>query len=193
MLVSFLKSYKRGIFTTAYPCPQSEQEIAAFVEILLPIYSLNIDLQHTIANISLVAPCILAIIYTLGKLQLTNPAHNEFRKNLISHVKVKFSAELSSNVYSAAAALNVEAFGTFRKRSFGKEYAATSETALVEVLTLFAPTSSEATPDVIPISPNHVAATGASACLEGCAYMNILLRTTSVVLDNLHELFYFID
>ncbi len=182
MLVSYLKSYKKGIFTTAYPCPQSEQEIAELVEILLPVYSLNIDLQHNIANISLVAPCILALIHTLSKIHLTNDNHDMFRKTLISHIKVKFSDELSSNVYCAAAALNVEAFATFKHRSFGKPYAAMSEKALLETLALFATSSLEVRPAVVEVRAEQAPPALASNCLAGCSYMNKLLKTTSVML-----------
>ena len=181
MLVSFLKSYKKGVFTSEYRCPQSEKEIAAYIEILLPIYTLSNELQNKTSNISLVVPSILTIIYTLTKLRLCDNNQDEFRQSLISHIKLKFSHELSSNVYSAASVLNVESLRVWSVRSFGKEYCKHSLDSLIDVLTLFADPASSCQDVEVLDEPSADESPRDDACLSGCSFLHKLLRTTSVV------------
>ena len=108
MLVSYLKSYKAGIFVDSYTCPQTEVEIAAYITLLLPIYTLSNELQHKTANISIVVPALLTVLYTLGKQSRSDENQETFRLHLISQIKAKFKDEFSSKVYMAASVLNVE-------------------------------------------------------------------------------------
>ena len=135
MLVSYLKSYKSGIFIDSYSCPQTEAEIASYITLLLPIYTLSNELQHKTANISIVVPALLTVLYTLGKQKRTDENQEAFRLLLISQIKTKFKDEFSSKIYMAASVLNVECLRTWSVRSFGKDYFNNSMNALVDVPT----------------------------------------------------------
>ena len=185
MLVSYLKAYKKGLFNEDYACPQSEKEIAAYIEILLPIYTLSNELQHKSANISIVVPAILTVLFTLGKFAITDMNQNEFRKLLISHIKAKFSHELASNVYMAASVLNVESLRAWSGRSFGREYANQSMDSLVPVLTLFNPVRTNTD---VEVTAEPVEETTENDRFFGCSFLTKLLRTTSVML--IHIVFF---
>ena len=45
MLISYLKSYKKGIFTSENKCVGKEEEIEKYVQILLPMYIFTNDAQ----------------------------------------------------------------------------------------------------------------------------------------------------
>lgn len=109
MLYSFSKSYRRGIFDDKYKCPQSQNDIDDYLQILYPLYQFSLNIQSKNANISLVLPSILAIIYAnLERFVLNDEVFDDFRKHLIMYMKYKFDFELRSPIYIAAALLNTD-------------------------------------------------------------------------------------
>ena len=109
MLVSYLKSYKRGLFNNANKCAATEEEIEKYVQILLPMYIFTNDAQSNKASIACIVPSILSIINAnLDRMVLADENQNLFRDNLIFFIKKKFEFELTSKIYLVAALLNVE-------------------------------------------------------------------------------------
>jgi hypothetical protein len=62
MLISFLKSYQKGVFTNENKCAASN-ELEKYIQIRLPMYIFTNDSQSEKANIASVVPSILSIIY----------------------------------------------------------------------------------------------------------------------------------
>ena len=67
MLISYLKSYKRGIFTEKNVCAAYSDIqillIRKYIEILLPMYIFTNDTQSNKSSIACVIPSFLTIIY----------------------------------------------------------------------------------------------------------------------------------
>jgi hypothetical protein len=138
MLFTYFKSYKKGVFSSSYQCPQTQEEIEKYLQLFLPLYIYTNDIRAVEANISQVVPSILLIIYgNLDRMVINDINQNYFKNNLIYFLKSKFDYELSSPVYLVAALLNVNRLNDWRTRSFGKEYFQKSIDSLLDVLLFF--------------------------------------------------------
>lgn len=138
MLFTFYKSYTKGIFNENYVCPQSQDEILKYLQILLPFYVYTNDIQAVGANISQVVPSILSIIYAnINRMVIKDKNQNEFRNNLIYFLKEKFNYELHSPIYLVAALLNVNKLDEWRNRSYGKEYYKKSIELILDVFLIY--------------------------------------------------------
>ena len=138
MLISYLKSYQKGVFTNENKCAASENELEKYIQILLPMYIFTNDSQSEKATIASVVPSILSIIYAnLDRMVLDNVDQNLFRNNLIFFIKKKFEYELTSKTYLVAALLNVETLNEWKDRSYGKPYFKKSLEFLLEVVKMF--------------------------------------------------------
>ena len=135
MLISYLKSYQKGVFNNEYKCAASENELEKYIQILLPMYIFTNDSQSEKATIASVVPSILSIIYAnLDRMVLENVDQNLFRDNPIFFIKKKFEYELISKTYLVAALLNVETLNEWKDRNYGKPYFKKSLKFLLEVV-----------------------------------------------------------
>ena len=138
MLISYLKSYKRGIFDELNKCVASEEEIEKYIQILLPMYIFTNDTQSSKSSIALVIPSILSIIYAnLDRMVLEDENQSLFRDNLMFFLKKKFDFELNSKIYLVAAILNVETLNEWKDRSYAKPYYQKGLDCLFDVLKIF--------------------------------------------------------
>jgi hypothetical protein len=133
MLLSFYKSYNRGVFNQNYVCCQTKEEIESYLQILLPVYMLTNKLQKEKANISHVVPSILIVVYGyIDRMILENKEHESFKNFLVTYLLEKFQYELNSSIYLAAAILNISALKDWSHRSFSKIYFEKGISALVK-------------------------------------------------------------
>jgi hypothetical protein len=138
MLISYLKSYKRGIFTEKNVCAASEEEIEKYIQILLPMYIFTNDTQSNKSSIACVIPSILTIIYAnLDRMVLEDKDQSLFRDNMIFFLKKKFEFELNSKIYLVASILNVESLNEWKDRSYAKPYFLKAIESLPDVLKIF--------------------------------------------------------
>ena len=138
MLISYLKSYKRGIFHNEYKCVATEEEIEKYVQILLPMYMFTNDAQSNKASIACIVPSILSLIYSnLDRMILEDENQNLFRDNLIFFLKMKFEFELTSKIYLVAALLNVETLHEWKDRSYSKAYYTKGLDLIFDVVKMF--------------------------------------------------------
>ena len=104
MLVSFLNSFKRGLFNEKNPCVAVEDKIEKYIQILLPLYIFTNDIQSIKSTIGCIVPSILTISYAnLDRMILDDENQNLLRNNLIHFIKQKFEFELTSKVYLVSA------------------------------------------------------------------------------------------
>lgn len=109
MLLTYLKSFQKGIYNGDYACPIEREQIEHYIQICLPLYLFTNDLQSCKANISCVLPGILALLNeNLSRMVLLDENENQFRQALIKNIKFKFAFELNSSIYIAAALFNVK-------------------------------------------------------------------------------------
>jgi hypothetical protein len=138
MLISYLKSYKKGLFNHENKCAVKEEEIEKYIQILLPMYIFTNDAQSNKASIACIIPSILSIINAnLDRMVLSDENQNLFRNNLIFFLKQKFEFELTSKIYLVAALLNVETLKEWKDRSYSKAYFARGLECLLEVVKIF--------------------------------------------------------
>ena len=177
MLVSYLKSYKSNIFSDQYKCPQSEEEISAYINILLPIFALTNELQGTTSNITVLLPSLLGALHSLKNFKLSDENQCELRNNLVHFIQLKFDFELKSNVYAASSLLNFEALQMWKHLPFCQALLKQGKEALPEVLSIFSD-AQRAVPDPNPVHENE---TPAMSSVAVCSYFHKLFKTTSVV------------
>jgi hypothetical protein len=92
MLISYLKSYQKGVLNNENKCAASENELEKYIQILLPMYIFTNDSQSEKATIASVVPCILSIINAnLDRMVLDNVDQNLFRNNLIFFIKTNLN------------------------------------------------------------------------------------------------------
>jgi hypothetical protein len=63
MSISYLKSYKRGVYDCQKKSVASEEEIEKYIQILLPMYIFTNDTQSAKSSIACIIPSVLSIIH----------------------------------------------------------------------------------------------------------------------------------
>lgn len=133
MMVSFLKAYERGCFNDSLPFPVDQALLETYVQILMPIHKFSLNVQRSDCSIGQVLPLLWLLIHgSLQRMVLSNEP-KVFRDFLLEAIRNKFKYELTSNVYLAAAVLNVEYMSAWVPRSFTKEFLKKGIEALPDV------------------------------------------------------------
>ncbi|RMZ96368.1 zinc finger BED domain-containing 4-like, partial [Brachionus plicatilis] len=123
MLFSILKASKAGLFGEENLCPADINDLEIYIQILKPVFIMTNDIQSKFANISIIVPSILMIVYgNLDRIICGEDKHEQFKKSLMRHIISKFEYELNSQVYLVAAVLNVGTHSAWKSRSFGIQY-----------------------------------------------------------------------
>ena len=92
------------------------------MQILLPVHKFSFNVKRSDCTIGDVLPLLWLLIHgSLERMQLSNEP-KVFRDFLLEAIKKKFKYELTSNVYLAAAVLNVEYMSKWVPRSFAKDF-----------------------------------------------------------------------
>lgn len=108
MMLSFLKAHTRACFSDELPFPVSHAELEIYIQILLPIHKFSLTVQRSDCSIGHLLPLLWLLIHGSLERFVLNNEPKVFRDLLLEAIKKKFDYELKSNIYLAAAVLNVE-------------------------------------------------------------------------------------
>ena len=124
MLLTYYKSYKKGVFNKEYNCPKTFEEITNYLKILTPFHIFSKCMQEEKGSISSIIPALLFLLNSkLRTMKLNDTNLSEFVVNLMAFTNIKFDYELNkSKVHKVAALLNVCTLDRWRNQRFGKPF-----------------------------------------------------------------------
>lgn len=105
MLESFHNAYLKDAFPKDSPCPVKFDVIEKYMQILLPAYIFNLQVQKNDATIAEVIP-LIDLSITQWKSFQVDGEYKKLCSYLISAFNYKFEYELNSNVHLVSALLN---------------------------------------------------------------------------------------
>jgi len=98
MFETFIKAFKKDVFNNEYKCPYSQADIEFYFKILQPAYLFSVVVQRSTSSIGDILPLLCTMIISLERFILTENAA-QFRDNLLTNIKMKFTEELNSTIY----------------------------------------------------------------------------------------------